>query len=452
MRKRLCQTYPSPTKRSRILFDTTNLSPPVTPEKNRIVDFDIKHDKSGVRNLFPSPPTTPTKKSQTSVYSEAKALFLRGCSTTGPLVGRDDEAAIIDRFLNFSLKNNLCNSMYISGPPGCGKTAQLDWCLSSINLNNCKVIKINCMILTNPQGIFDCITRSLEDGKDLYETLINGVQGVKLVIVVLDEIDYLLTRDQEILFKLFKMSEKSHSSKFMTKLILIGISNSLDLSQTLLPKLERNQISPKLVSFKPYNFEKMKLIVTEKLKLLVETDKENIQENFIPIINASAILLCCKKVSSSTGDLRKCFDVIYKSIELLESEIANQDYDLINCPKVTISQIAKVCNLNQTNSILSKLTYLQQTIMVYLLKHETGEQEKFTINEFYEYYKNTVLNNKLIKIKKTEFLEILINLESLSIISLSNEKNPGLKYIQSNVNYQDFNRSISSIDTLKNLL
>lgn len=471
----------------RILFDSSNISPPITPEKQRTGTFDIKPDDPAVKQLFPSsasssstqlpltPPTTP-KKPKSSVYSQVKAIFQRGyrdksVNETGYLVGREEEGQDINEFLHNNITRNTCDSIYLTGPPGSGKSEQLELSMSYnqqlFHEKHCKVININCMVLMNPQHIFKQILMELSTNKDvtykssnndLYKALKDGIPGIRHAVIILDEIDSLLTKNQEVLISLFKLANKGLSESFSTKCLLVGISNSLDLTNTLLPKLSKYDINPQLVNFRPYTFEKMKSIVVSKLKRFLDANKENLppigtadkdggaNKETIPIVNMAAILLCCKKTASTTGDLRKCFDIIYKGIELIEFEHrqSTQAYDIITAPKVSISHIAKVCNINYGNSILSKLTYLQQLILVYLINMENQDNDPskpLTVNRFYDYWiKNQ--QQGIPVIRKSEFLELLPNMESLSVIMLSTQKN--LRIISSNVNYQEFKKSLDN--------
>lgn len=50
---------------------------------------------------------------------------------------------------------------------------------------------------------------------------------------MLDEIDHLLTKDQDVLYKFFELASYPHS-----RLALIGIANALDLTTRFLPRLQ----------------------------------------------------------------------------------------------------------------------------------------------------------------------------------------------------------------------
>ena len=73
--------------------------------------------------------------------------------------------------------------------------------------------------------------------RNLLEDLFSGSgrpASAKVAVVLIDEIDMLLSRDQDILYNLFGWPQQPGA-----KLAIIGIANTLDLPERLLPKIAR---------------------------------------------------------------------------------------------------------------------------------------------------------------------------------------------------------------------
>lgn len=401
-----------------------------------------------------------------SIYSQAKELFKRGngnVSDSHVLVGRQQEAEDLQSFIVGNIENRTNDSLYISGPPGTGKTAQI---LKLIKyhqqqyLNKVKFININCMIVDNPESIFHEIICQIQNkimltgsGNkkfsifDLTRYLME-IDEFNHLVIILDELDHLITKDQQILFELFNLITNKN---LKTKLIIIGISNALDLTDKFLPRLKRNGISPKKISFLPYNSQQIKQVIQSKLSKLSQ-----------PIFHPMAIELCSKKAASITGDLRKAFDICYKALELIEQESKSKN----NCnspfthQKVMISHIAKICSNafgNDSLSRLSNLNLLQKVVLCCLYK----TNQDLNVDQFYEFYKNIVLqksDNLISLLKRGEFLEIISALESLAVISLSISKSKtksqdfSCKIVTINIPKDDLLKSIGNIGLLNKII
>ncbi len=467
------------------------VTPPVTPIKP---DSEIKIDQVQPKKLELQVDETQDKENEIiqkgSIYSKAKAIFQRGftLNQSESLPERELESRALKNFIKTHLINSQSSSLYISGPPGTGKTAQVNLTLSQfLNTNkhgvqNCCIdginykigfTSINCMIISKISHIFAEIYKNLTNGvkpnslqssKMELLSLLSNTATADMNIVVLDELDKLVTNDQQILFELFSWTIFKES-----KFLLIGISNSLDMIDRLLPRLKINGLNPNTLSFMPYTADQIKSIIITKLKLLNVKDPNSTN---IPIMHPAAIQLCAKKSSNNTGDLRKAFDICRNSIEMVEREIRglnsqgfiNKDIDRLiefdedSAPKVKINHIAKICASvfdNHQSTRLKNLNLQQKFIICMLIKKESETiNEPITINSLYEYYVKKIEIDRLIGVlKKGEFLEIISALESIGILKISKaNKQYNQIRITSSISQKDLKLIVDGVTVLEKLM
>ena len=98
------------------------------------------------------------------------------------------------------------------------------------------------------------------------------------ILLIIDEIDFLINKNQNLLYNIFNWTTYEYS-----KLIVISISNTLDLPEHLLPKIRSRMGNNKLM-FKPYNKDELIEIIESK-----GIDYEK--------FSSDSIKLCCMKVS-----------------------------------------------------------------------------------------------------------------------------------------------------------
>lgn len=318
----------SPSKRKRSISQPSAKNP-VTPSTPRHHDVlaayptTPRHAVMSAGKLFkrltPHSPLSPTTLQ--TVYHSARQLFARGAEP-GQLVGRDEERLQLTTFLQRCSSDSPNGCLYVSGPPGTGKSAMITGLIQDYTqMDGVKSVYINCM--------------SVKSSKDLYTTLLDGMgllsEGMTeadavvalqnafypkseiatTYLVTLDEIDHILTMGLESLYRVFEWS--LHKS---SKLLLVGIANALDLTDRFLPRLKSKNLKPELLAFLPYTAAQVKNIITTRLKSLMPQG----QENYVPFIHPAAIELCSRKVSSQTGDLRKAFEICRRALDLIENE------------------------------------------------------------------------------------------------------------------------------------
>ena len=242
----------------------------------------------------------------------------------GRLVGREQEREKLNSFVNAGIVSKSGRSIYISGPPGTGKSALVkEACEGLKDVEEVQPIYINCMSIKSAPDIYEKILQDTDcNGMDMGADRLAILKGLffpkkkssgQVYVVVLDEIDHLLTLDLEILYTLFEWSLARKS-----KLILIGIANALDLTDRFLPRLKARNLKPELLPFLPYTVPQIGSVITTKLKSLLAPGSAPL--DFVPYVHPAAIQFCSKKVASQTGDLRKAFDIVRRALDLIEAE------------------------------------------------------------------------------------------------------------------------------------
>lgn len=429
-------------------------SPPVTPEK-KVKLIQVDDD-----DLAPVARKLNFSEEIQSPYSRCKEIFLRGSAEEleGPVLpGRETEADLLNQYIEKSLAERKPVSIYVSGPPGTGKTAQVNAILSKIHNNrvtfranhkdvsrSVQVIQLNCMTLRSADQIYSAVAESITGKKrckkeDLRQILAESYE-TDMTILVLDEMDSVINKYQQALFELFTWASPIlEKSPDRPRLILIGIANALDLTDRFLPRLRSNLINPKVVQFLPYTADQIKRVITAKLRALAP------ECNLPPFVHPTAILFCAKKAAVTTGDLRKAFDVLHQAIETVEQStikrLPKEEFDKLtasSAPRVMIAQVAKVCSTAFDTNYqprMDSLNLQSKTVLCCLFKFEEKRAQTTTIqppsiNYFFEFYKRHLhsVDRMLTTLKRGEFLEILSSLEANSLVNLQSLADTGNRF------------------------
>lgn len=243
-------------------------------------------------------------------YQNARRA-LHSCETE-ELYGREKELAELQEFLQTHCKQRTSGCLYISGPPGTGKTASLLKIMQQTELRSkLKMVYVNCTTMKSAAAIYGKIIQELsiknatskKNSKASVEKYLTSEH--KMLLLVLDEIDQLESRKQSVLYSIFEWPSIPNS-----KLILVGIANALDLTDRILPRLQAKcELKPTLMHFKPYTKQQISDIILARLN----------QANASNVFAPSAIQLLAGKVAAISGDIRKALDISRRVVELVES-------------------------------------------------------------------------------------------------------------------------------------
>ncbi|KAI3353534.1 hypothetical protein L3Q82_020058, partial [Scortum barcoo] len=280
----------------------------------------------------------PEKKAPVVRLFAEKSRFLnvkQALHTAVPerLLSREAERASIRSFLEEKVLRRLPGSLYISGAPGTGKTACFNCVLQEMKaqLSSVQTVVVNCMSLRSSHAIFPLLADKLRapGGQNGLQKFLTAPGPA--VLLVLDEMDQLDSKAQDVLYTIFEWPYLPES-----RLCLIGIANALDLTDRILPRLQaRPHCRPLLLHFPPYSRQELAAIVQDRLA----------QASAEGILDASAVQFCARKVSAVSGDARKALDICRRAVEVVESDERKKASDLKAETKsslVSLPQVARV--------------------------------------------------------------------------------------------------------------
>lgn len=233
----------------------------------------------------------------------------------GQLVGRAEEEQKLKQLLSKMLRPDApSGSVYVSGLPGTGKSLVVSRvvndCTTSSGTESAEQVRtvwVNCAKFSKPSLLFPHLASELRISVPSGSSPLEAIReyasssGPKTVIV-LDEVDFLICREQTVLYPVFEWSCG------MSRLVTVGIANSLDLPTRLLPWLRGRNCMPEMLPFAPYTAPALQAIVQQRLAG-ASTDNT--------MLSGGAILLASKKVAAASGDARLVLDVCREALTTL---------------------------------------------------------------------------------------------------------------------------------------
>jgi origin recognition complex subunit 1 len=134
-----------------------------------------------------------------------------------------------------------------------------------------------------------------------------------VIVLLLDEIDYLVTKKQTVIYNFFDWPKRALESNSGPRLVVIGISNTLNLPSRLKPSVQ-SRLGNSRCAFKAYTAQGMVEILAQK----IQPDPMGYQ-----VFEKDAILFCARKIASFSGDLRKALKTCQSAAEGVMKEVKN---------------------------------------------------------------------------------------------------------------------------------
>ncbi|EMR69181.1 putative origin recognition complex subunit 1 protein [Eutypa lata UCREL1] len=264
---------------------------------------------------------TPKKKQKTTrvVTPSSRRAQLHVASVPSSLPCRESEFSLVYSHLEAAITDGSGACIYISGTPGTGKTAtvrevvsKLDDAVRSDELDDFIFVEINGMKITDPYQSYSLLWEALKDQRvspsqalDLLEREFNNPSPRRVPCVVLmDELDQLVTKNQSVMYNFFNWPGLRHS-----RLIVLAVANTMDLPERTLSNKISSRLGLTRITFPGYNHEQLMKIIQSRL--------QGVPGN---IVEPDAVQFASRKVAAVSGDARRALDICRRAVELAEAE------------------------------------------------------------------------------------------------------------------------------------
>ncbi|ANB11139.1 origin recognition complex subunit 1 [Sugiyamaella lignohabitans] len=355
-RKRTSASEPKTPTKSRKKASISNT--PKTPKSSTVSPVKKRSTATPRRKLNPLQPTavhalpvrmSPTKQVPTSPHKFARDV-LHVATVPDSLPCRESEFSQIFLALESAISSESGTCVYISGTPGTGKTAtvreviaQLQLRVEDEELPAFKFVEINGMKLTNPHTAYEILYENISNKKAAAATAMvllekqfksSSDNNSMPVVVLMDELDQLVTKNQGVMYNFFNWPTFSHS-----KLIVVAVANTMDLPERMLSNKISSRLGLTRIQFPGYSHEQLREIISTRLANLPEG---------AGIVEKDAIEFASRKIAGVSGDARRALDICRRAVELAqpeEEEISDTLNDgekgSLDEHKVTIDHIKK---------------------------------------------------------------------------------------------------------------
>eukprot|EP00826_Nyctotherus_ovalis_P054334 TRINITY_DN7108_c0_g3_i1.p1 TRINITY_DN7108_c0_g3~~TRINITY_DN7108_c0_g3_i1.p1 ORF type:complete len:451 (+),score=108.84 TRINITY_DN7108_c0_g3_i1:125-1477(+) len=331
--------------------------------------------------------------------------------------GRDGEKERIAEYLSLYFTssrsdNTESRTLYICGPPGVGKTATLNYVLSTPAIKTrARSYLFNAMNYKDSKDFLNQLDEQLCKEAELKHTpsanvnavifsiqsCLKKLNGVR--IVVIDEIDALSSSTRDSIIEIFRIP------LYAEKTILIGIANSTLLYSSLLEDHDSYRISQ--ITFEPYTVPAIQSILQKKLEECLPEDRKHDS-----VILPSALRNVAQSVASGSGDMRIAFDVIKMAMmEHISKEIT---------APITLGEVAAIMKAKYKSKLGKMLLTLptSQKMMCAALYSVVSfdHREVFTYKEIYDKVVQLMKQSELERPSFSDFCEGLKMLEFYDLL------------------------------------
>ncbi len=324
---------------------------------------------------------------------------------------REEQITKLGSILAPSLRGYRPSNVFIYGLTGTGKTAVTKYVVKKLYSKAVELGLdiIECYINTRQDDttyrvilrLAECTNLRLPftgiSTAEAYRRFLRALDSRgSIMIVVLDEIDFLIKRQgDELLYRLTRSGDELHNSKIS----IIGITNDLKLVEDLDPRV-RSSLGEIEMVFPPYNAIQLEDILKRRAKMAFNPNA----------IDNSVISLCAALAAREHGDARRALDLLRVAGEIAEregSDVVTRDHVYKALKEIERDRVGEVI---MTMPLHSKLVLLS---ILYL----TRGSGKTTTGDVYTYYKSLCSKIGIESVTQRRVSDIIGELDMAGIIT-----------------------------------